>query len=972
MKKIIIITLSTILLFFSFVVIETIVLASQNDFLSLNQSASNTINNFDEFYKESSDYFQYKSKHTQVFPNQKRIEILGRNFISSEGDHEVLPQFEGKTNVLLTDDSGSVTWEVFVEEKGFYNLNLNYFPFQGKSSMIERSLYINGEVPFISARNLTFRRVWSNASSIVEDMFGNDIRPSQIEKPIWQGALFKDSIGYVTEPYAFYFNEGKNTITLESVREPMVIHSIQLLSVEELLSYHDFKKVYEDRNYSFAETDIKLIQAEDALYTSSPTIYPLNDRTSPLTMPSDPRLIKLNTIGGNNWRVAGDSITWGIEVEETGLYQISLRVKQKIAAGMSVGRNIYIDGVIPFKELQNYAFRHSNNWRIQTLGTQEEPFYFYFEAGKTHTLSMEVSLGSYGPIISSIQQSISELNKLYREILIYTGPEPDQFRDYQLTERVNNLLGRLETSRKNLKDVREAIIDISGSRSDKTGILDSVLLQLDEFIEKPREIHKNLLNYNANISSLGTLIILLDAQPLEIDYFIIHQDGDKLPQSQDSLIQRLSYNFVAFVSTFFTDYSAVGKTSQSDVDETIEVWLSVGKDQANILRKLIDESFTPRTGIQVDLKLVNGAVLLPATLSGVGPDVAMGVGNNVPVNYALRNAAYDLSQFSDFEDITKRFKESAMVPYETSGGFYALPEQQIFMMMFYRTDIFEELGLTPPNTWEDVITLIPDLQKSNLEFFLPVPTTQGAVVDLPPNPIFSSMFFQNDGNFYIDNNRQSGFNEGLGAMVFERWTQFYTDYSFPVEANFVNRFRSGQMPIGISYYNTYNTLSVFAPEIRGRWDFIPIPGTLAYNENNEPYIRRDTVSTGTGVMIMDQSDKKDDAWEYLKWWTSTETQVKFGREMEGILGAAARYPTANLEAMSQLPWTVNQFLKLNEQWDWVQGIPEVPGAYMTGRHLDNAFRLVLEDSANPRETIYDFVQIINAEISKKRREFGLD
>jgi ABC-type glycerol-3-phosphate transport system substrate-binding protein len=165
---------------------------------------------------------------------------------------------------------------------------------------------------------------------------------------------------------------------------------------------------------------------------------------------------------------------------------------------------------------------------------------------------------------------------------------------------------------------------------------------------------------------------------------------------------------------------------------------------------------------------------------------------------------------------------------------------------------------------------------------------------------------------------------------------------------------------------------VFAPEIRGRWDFIPIPGTLAYNENNEPYIRRDTVSTGTGVMIMDQSDKKDDAWEYLKWWTSAETQVKFGREMEGILGAAARYPTANLEAMSQLPWTVNQFLKLNEQWDWVQGIPEVPGAYMTGRHLDNAFRLVLEDSANPRETIYDFVQIINAEISKKRREFGLD
>lgn len=125
-------------------------------------------------------------------------------------------------------------------------------------------------------------------------------------------------------------------------------------------------------------------------------------------------------------------------------------------------------------------------------------------------------------------------------------------------------------------------------------------------------------------------------------------------------------------------------------------------------------------------------------------------------------------------------------------------------------------------------------------------------------------------------------------------------------------------------------------------------------------------------MILNQSDKKDDAWEYLKWWTSTEIQVQYGREMEGILGAAARYPSANIEAMSQLPWKVSEYQKLYEQWQWVKGIPEVPGGYMTGRHLDNAFRLVYEDSSNPRETIYDYVQTINAEIEKKRREFGLD
>ncbi|HLT00157.1 MAG TPA: extracellular solute-binding protein, partial [Acholeplasma sp.] len=211
-----------------------------------------------------------------------------------------------------------------------------------------------------------------------------------------------------------------------------------------------------------------------------------------------------------------------------------------------------------------------------------------------------------------------------------------------------------------------------------------------------------------------------------------------------------------------------------------------------------------------------------------------------------------------------------------------------------------------------------------------------------------------------------------GPQVFETWTSFYTDYSFPVEANFVNRFRSGQMPIGITYYNTYNTLAVFAPEIRGKWNFIAVPGTEYLDNNGQTQIRRETVSTGTGAILLEQSDKKDSSWEFMKWWTSTETQVRFGREMEGILGAAARFPTANVEAMKQLPWTVNELNKLLEQWDWVKGIPEVAGGYMTGRHLDNAFRLVYNESANPRETIYDYVQMINDEIQKKRREFGLD
>lgn len=971
MKKIHIIILVVCIVFIGFVVTDALTIVFDKDTLKYNQNI--TVEQSREASDESyvKNYKNYVESKPQQFPQNKEITVYATDFSHIEGDYEILNDYQNVDQSLLTFETGKVVLPVDIESEGFYRVKLNYYAYPGKSSAIERRIYINGEVPFDAAERVVLHRYYGSEEVIYQDYLGNDIRPSQIEKPIWTNTYLKDALGYINEPFNFYLEAGENEITIESLREPLLIESIVVESISTLKTYEEMKSFYQTQNYQLANQPIQFIQAEDAVRTTSPTLYPLNDRTSAKTMPSDPTLIKLNSIGGTNWGIAGDKITWEFEVPTSGLYEISMRVKQRLANGMVVYRDIYIDGEMPFKEMQNYAFTYVNDWRMQTLGTNDEAFLFYLEAG-THELSMEVSLGVYGQLISDLQDVINNLNKIYREILIYTGPSPDPFRDYELVNRIPNLLGRFTEELGLLEAIRQSLIDVSGSRSEKTGILDTVIFQLNDFLRTPREIQNNLSTYVSNISSLGTLVILLSSQPLEIDYFILHNPDATLPEYKAHFFEGLWYGFRAFLATFYTDYSSVGRRDTGEVNETIEVWLSVGQDQVNILRKLIDESFAPQSKIQVDLKLVSAASLLPATLSGKGPDVALGQADSTPVNYAMRNATYPLSSFDDFDEIKTRFMDSAFVPYQYQGEYYGLPEQQVFLMMFYRTDIFEEFELTPPNTWREVIEMIPSLQKYNLEFYLPVPLTQGAAVTLPANPVFSTMFYQNDGQFYINNDKESGFNSGLGPQVFEQWSSFYTNYSFPVEANFNNRFRSGQMPIGITYYNTYNTLSVFAPEIRGKWNFIAVPGTEYEDEFGVTQIRRETVSSGTGAIILNQSDKKEASWEFLKWWTSTETQVRFGREMEGILGAAARYPTANVEAMEQLPWTIDELSKLKEQWEWVRGIPEVPGGYMTGRHLDNAFRLVLNEAANPRETIYDYVQMINEEIAKKRREFGLD
>ena len=62
---------------------------------------------------------------------------------------------------------------------------------------------------------------------------------------------------------------------------------------------------------------------------------------------------------------------------------------------------------------------------------------------------------------------------------------------------------------------------------------------------------------------------------------------------------------------------------------------------------------------------------------------------------------------------------------------------------------------------------------------------------------------------------------------------------------------------------------------------------------------------------------------------------------------------------------------LNEQLSWGNAIPQIAGSYFIDRHINNAFRKVKYQEKDAKDTLYDYVNVINSEISKKREEFGL-
>ena len=915
-------------------------------------------------------YAQYIESHASAARPDREIVIQGADYASVSGEgFTKLQQYEGlEGSALLTGESGSAEWKINVAEAGLYNISMLYYPVEGKSSAIERSFSIDGEQPFKEAAYLQFDRNWNNErEDIQQDNQGNDLRPRQVEKPLWMEKQFQDSDGYETAPFLFYFSQGEHTIALESTREPMVIAQLKLFQQDTPLTYEEYANGNAAAGAKETAGHLIRIEGESATAKSSPTLYPVSERSSAAVYPYSASKIKINTIGGYNWRLPGQWIEWEIEVPETGLYKLAFATQQNWVRGIYSTRKLTIDGKYPFQEMEEVSFRYKGGYRLDVMGGSDEPYLFHLTEGK-HTLRMEVSLGQFAPLIREVEESLYSLNSMYRKILMITGTKPDEFRDYQLDKKIPDMIDVFIAERARLQSIAERLKELSGGSSDQEALLKTMAQQLDEMIEKPETIHRRLTAYKTNTGGLGTWVQQAREQPLEFDAIYIASPDKKLPKKGMGFGAKMVHEMSTFFHSFFTDYNTIGNVSDAKDQRTVTVWIGSGRDQANTMKALIDETFTSQTGINVNLKLVTMNTLLPATLAGQGPDVAMQIDNDIPVNFAMRNASADLTQFADFEEVKERFRSSAIVPYSYSDGVYALPETQTFNMLFYRKDVLQELGLSIPDTWDDVSNLLAILSKNHMEFGMPQviqPTIQGQ--NLPPNSIYAALLFQNGGSFYRDGGKESDLDSRIGIETFKQWTEYYTDYKLEREFDFANRFRTGQMPIGINDYSVYNQLSVFAPEIRGLWGFAPVPGTL----QEDGSINREVPGGGTAVMMLQNAEDKDAAWQFMKWWTSDETQAVFGREMEGLMGAAARYPTANIKALDSLPWPVADYENLKAQFEWVRGIPEVPGGYFTGRHLFNAFYKTVVGQVEARESMMDYVQYIQDEIRTKRTEFGL-
>ncbi|WP_339319514.1 extracellular solute-binding protein [Paenibacillus sp. FSL R10-2734] len=869
---------------------------------------------------------------------------------TSDGAHVQVSDVDGKSNVLnwSIQNNEWIEYEFNVTQAGLYQMNLTYRPVTDNTH--KRAILLNttmdGKNDFLESKSISLDRHWKDPDKLNLDANGDQVRPMSVDISGWMTTSLRDSGGAYVEPLEWYLTPGKHTLRFTS-NEPMTLSTIELTAPEKILDFQTVSKSRPKVNAASANIAPIVLEAEKSDWKSASSVGLKYDNDTEST-PYIGGKIRYNSVDGSRWSSGNGEISWSFDVSESGYYKIGLRVMQNFSSNRSTFRTIRINGEIPFSEMMAYQFPYGSGWQgIPITDDNDQPYLFYLEKG-TNTISMQVTQAPVKELMTELEEIVSKLMSLGEDLKALTGGSEDTNRTWKMDQDLPGFTTSLQAISEKLGSVQKRLVEVNGRKDGVTQGLYTTLKDIESMLASPSNIPYNIDNFVTMQGKVADYMQQLKNQPLGLDRIYIVPSDQPFPKMIATAFQKVKGSFINFF------YSFQAKEDLGDMDESVlNVWVLRGRDYINQLQELADEEFTTQTGIKVKVNLLpdtNLLVLMNA--AGMAPDIALGLPQTLPFDYAIRNGLLDLTQFSDFDSVFQRFSPGTWLPFYYNKGYYGIPETQSFSMLYYRKDILDRLGLKVPNTWEDVYNMLPILQQNNMNM---MPTQH------------TPFFYQNGVEYFTPDGMKTGLGTEAGYQAFKEWTDLNNVYAVDQQvASFYQSFRSGTIPIGISDFSMYIQLMVAAPELNGYWGIAPIPGV----KQADGQIARWMGGTEQAGVIFKRTKKAEQSWEFLKWWTSADIQEKYGSDLETINGTSFRWNTSNVEAFVHLPWKQEDLNSILEQWRWYKEIPNVPGSYFLDREIQNAWNRTVVDGINYRSSLETAIDAIDVEMRRKMVEFG--
>ena len=858
-----------------------------------------------------------------------------------------------------------VTLKVTAPKDGLYALLFDYYSYNPQETPDRQAvlpdrlgLMVDGEYPFYECRNVKLEATWIRATEASYDRYGDEMVALPAKAEQWELKYLMDGTYRRTTPFLLQLAAGDHDLTMIVKEGTFLLGAVTLCKQPQIPAYEGSQRADGDA--------LIVIQGEEFTSANDSSVH-ANMEYDVAVDPYEVEHTRLNTIDSDAFDTAGQSLTYNFIAEKDGWYNIAMNYRQSDKTDFPVFVDVFVDGEVPSTAFEAYPLAYSASWQTQSLlDSKGNRLSVWLTAGE-HSLTFRLTIAPIREVMEALDEIMYGVNDLALEITRVAGTNADQYRDLRLSRYIPGLEDSLRGYAARLRTLENRYVPYSNSDSN-VAVMASMLIaarQLESLAENPDEIPYRISELSSSSNSanqyLANTIDTLLQNKLAIDRIYICQENTVLPAAPGGGTS-LAKNLQRFSSSFTSQrYS----TSNTDPDH-LQVWVNRSNQYVQIMQKLIDEDFTAKTGIKVDLSIMpDQTKLILANSSGNSPDVATGINYTIPYELAIRGALKDLTQFEDFREVASVYEPGFFLTGCIGESVYSMPETMNFWVLFYRTDVLEKLGIEPPDTITDVIDLLPELQMRGLNFYYPT----AGMLSMRNFHGTTPLLVQNGGSLYYAT-AQEGTALGSRESVkgFRTLTDLFTIYNMPVNVdNFYQHFRNGDYPIGIADFYTYNLIRNAAPELDGSWAIRLIPGTV----QEDGSISRATCGCSDSTVIFKSTQERESqAWAFIRWWSSTEVQSKFGRMTQSIYGDEYIWPTANIEAFKLLPWDTEDKQVVEQFAANVIDVARVPGTYMLEREMSNAFNDICVNGANEQTRIDKAVKTINREIRRKLEEFG--
>lgn len=867
--------------------------------------------------------------------------------------------YEYVNDVLAVKAGDTVTLNIDVPVSGRYVMSFDYLSYDESILPVEMGMKIDGGYPFYEARSMKFETTWVS-DGVDVDRYGNEIVSLPDKLIRWEHKEVMDASYRYSDPLPVELTAGVHKLELNIQEGTLFLGNISLEAPGDVAEYAGSTK---------AEGNALItIEAEDFYQRNDSSIHAIGEYGSSLS-PLSATTTVLNIIDEDSFNEAGQTVSYQFHVDNAGYYYIGMNYRQSEKNDFPVFVDWKIDGEIPNSAFKSYQVEAANKFRTVTLtDDNDDKLSVYLEPGD-HTISLTISADNLRYALEAVDEIMSGISDLSLEVTKVTGTNKDKYRDLKLTRYIPDVQDRLLGWVDELYSLAEQAQPYVNAKSpDKVAAFSYLLIaanQLKSLAEKPNELVYRVDELSTSVNSINTQIAnfvdLINDNDLSIDRIYIYQDGARLPKGQN-IFQSIGTSLKRF------GYSFMGQSySASNTDEShIQVWVNRPRTYVEIMQKMIDEKFTPETGIEVDLSIMTDAQkLILSNASGDTPDIATGINYSIPFDLAIRGSLVDLSKFDNYKEVFGRYSEGLLVPSVVGEGLYSLPETMNFYVMFYRTDILSKLGLSVPNTMDELIAMLPDLQMRGLNVYYPT----AAMLVMRNFHGTTPIIYQMDGALYGDTALDILVDSEATVEGFTELTELFTLYDLPVDVpNFYQHFRNGDLPIGIADFNSYNLILNAAPEIANSWSIALVPGI----EDEETGEVKRYMSGGAESTVMFSSDdeREQKAWRFMEWWSRADIQAEFGQRLQILYGDEYIWPTANLEAFERLPYPTSDKDIILTQAQYILETPRLLGSYMMERELSNAFNDVVVNGDTVRSRIDEVAKTVLRETERKLEEFG--